>query len=64
MTSASVAVFWRPVEGWFLGLSVSRNGRAPTEFELFADGPHAGTGSYEIGDMVFFSADRKLSSVG
>jgi iron complex outermembrane receptor protein len=54
-TSASVAVFWRPVEGWFLGLSVSRNGRAPTEFELYADGPHAGTGSYEIGDPTLES---------
>lgn len=54
-TSASVAVFWRPVEAWFLGLSVSRNGRAPTEFELFADGPHAGTGSYEIGDPTLDS---------
>ncbi|MDO8297427.1 MAG: TonB-dependent receptor [Caulobacter sp.] len=55
--SASVAVFWRPVEGWFLGLSVSRNGRAPTEFELFADGPHAGTGSYEIGDPTLDSEE-------
>ena len=48
--SASVAVFWRPVSAWFLGLSLAHNSRAPTEFELFADGPHGGTGSYEIGD--------------
>ena len=48
--SASVAVFWRPVSDWFLGLSLAHNTRAPTEFELFADGPHGGTGSYEIGD--------------
>lgn len=48
--SASVAAFWRPSSDWFLGLSLAHNSRAPTEFELFADGPHGGTGSYEIGD--------------
>ena len=30
--------------------AVSRNARAPTESELFADGPHAGTEAFEIGD--------------
>lgn len=34
---------------------MARNGRAPTESELFADGPHAGTGSYEIGDPTLDS---------
>jgi iron complex outermembrane receptor protein len=53
--SASAAVFWRPATDWFLGFSVSRNGRAPTEFELFADGPHAGTGTYEVGDPTLES---------
>ncbi|MDP3175766.1 MAG: TonB-dependent receptor [Phenylobacterium sp.] len=48
--SGSAAAFWRPRPDLFLGLSVARNRRAPTEFELFADGPHAGTGAYEIGD--------------
>ncbi|MDP3658620.1 TonB-dependent receptor [Phenylobacterium sp.] len=48
--SASAAAFWRPRPDLFVGLSVARNRRAPTEFELFADGPHAGTGAYEIGD--------------
>ncbi|MBP7814671.1 MAG: TonB-dependent receptor [Phenylobacterium sp.] len=48
--SVSVSVFWRPASDWFLGLSLAHNARAPTEFELFADGPHGGTGSYEIGD--------------
>jgi len=53
--SASAAVFWRPATDWFVGFSVSRNGRAPTEFELYADGPHAGTGSYEVGDPTLES---------
>lgn len=54
-SSASAAMFWRPAQDWFLGFSVSANSRAPTEFELFADGPHAGTGSYEIGDPTLES---------
>lgn len=53
--SASAAIYWRPATDWFLGFSVSRNGRAPTEFELFADGPHGGTGSYEVGDPTLDS---------
>ena len=48
--SASVGLFYRPNTDWFLGLSLARNGRAPTEAELFADGPHAATRAYEVGD--------------
>jgi iron complex outermembrane receptor protein len=48
--SASVGVFFRPAEAWFIGFSLSRTERAPTEAELFADGPHAATRGYEIGD--------------
>jgi len=48
--SASVGGFLRPAEGWFLGLSASRTSRAPTEEELFADGPHPATRAYESGD--------------
>jgi len=48
--SGSAAVFLRPSAPWFLSLSAAHNERAPTQFELFADGPHAGTGSFEIGD--------------
>ena len=53
--SVSCAIFWRPATDWFVGFSLSRNGRAPTEFELFADGPHGGTGSYELGDPTLGS---------
>jgi iron complex outermembrane recepter protein len=48
--SASIGAFVRPAEGWFLGASLSRTSRAPTESELFADGPHIATRGYEIGD--------------
>ncbi|MFN3857023.1 MAG: TonB-dependent receptor [Caulobacter sp.] len=48
--SASAGVFVRPADPWFLGLSVSRTSRAPTEAELFADGPHVATRGFEVGD--------------
>lgn len=48
--SASAGVFVRPSTPWFLGLSVARNERAPSEVELFAEGAHVATGAFEIGD--------------
>ena len=53
--SASVGVFWKPAEHQFYALSLARNGRAPNEVELYADGPHGGTGTYEIGNPNFKS---------
>ncbi|MDR1789034.1 MAG: TonB-dependent receptor [Opitutaceae bacterium] len=38
--------------GCAVTLSVTRSGRAPSAQELFADGPHAGTGAFEIGDSA------------
>lgn len=48
--SASLGLFVKPTDQQFYALTLSCNGRAPTEFELFADGPHPGTGGYEVGD--------------
>lgn len=48
--SGSIGLFYRPSSDWFVGLSLARNGRAPTEAELFADGPHVATRAYEVGD--------------
>lgn len=48
--SASGGVFWKPVRHLFLGLSIAANGRAPTEAELFANGPHAATRAFEMGE--------------
>jgi iron complex outermembrane receptor protein len=36
--------------GWKFGVNVSRTERAPAAEELFANGPHAGTEAFEIGD--------------
>lgn len=48
--SASLAAFIRPAPGLFVALSLARNERAPSEVELFADGPHIATAAYEKGD--------------
>lgn len=53
--SASAAIFWRPAQGAFLALVAAHNARAPTEFELFADGPHPGAGAFEVGDPTIGS---------
>jgi iron complex outermembrane receptor protein len=49
--SGSVAAFLRPQAGLFLGVSLSRTERAPSETELFADGVHIATDAYETGDI-------------
>jgi iron complex outermembrane receptor protein len=49
--SGSIGAFWRPTTGSFVGLALSRTSRAPTESELFADGPHVATRGFEIGDV-------------
>lgn len=51
--SASGGVFFRPATPLFLGLSLARNERAPSEVELFANGPHVATGAFEVGDPDF-----------
>ncbi|MBC7667764.1 MAG: TonB-dependent receptor [Gemmatimonadaceae bacterium] len=48
--SGSIGLFLKPTDQLFYALTLSRNGRAPTEFELFANGPHPGTGGFEVGD--------------
>lgn len=37
-------------EHLFFGASIARTGRAPTDLELFANGPHPATAQYEVGD--------------
>lgn len=48
--SGSLGGFIRPADGWFFALSGSRTERAPSQEELFADGPHPATRAYERGD--------------
>lgn len=53
--SASLGASYAVAPGMRLGVNVSRSSRAPTPEELFANGPHAGTQAYEIGNPDFGS---------
>ena len=48
--SASLGGQYEFSTGWRAGLTVSRSARAPSIDELFANGPHAASQSFEIGD--------------
>ena len=47
--------------GWKFGINLSRTERAPAAEELFANGPHAGTEAFEIGNPNLKS-ERALSA--
>lgn len=59
--SGSAGAIWRIDEGHSLALSIAHTGRAPNAQELFADGPHAGTAAYEIGDPAL-GVERSLGA--
>ena len=48
--TVSAGANWRLTEGWRATANWSRSERAPTQEELFADGPHVATQAFEIGD--------------
>lgn len=48
--SASVGASYDVAPGWKLGLNLSQAVRAPSAEELFANGPHHGTESFEVGN--------------
>lgn len=47
--SASVGLVWDYQPGYNLGFSASFSQRAPSAAELFSNGPHIGTNTFEIG---------------
>lgn len=49
-TSLSAGLAWRFDSNWHLSLNLDRAQRAPAEEELFANGPHAASATFEIGD--------------
>lgn len=63
--SGSLGAVWTPVDGYAVALTGGYSQRAPTYQELFANGPHVATDSFEIGDADLgveenFSLDLSL----
>lgn len=52
--SAAVGALYSLNEQWSLATNLSHNERAPSYFELFANGPHLATGQYEVGDTDLY----------
>ena len=50
--STNVGFVFAPASGWALSLNGGRAWRAPTLFELFANGPHIGEARFERGDAT------------
>lgn len=48
--SLSAGLGWHLDDHWHLSLNLDRAQRAPAEEELFSDGPHAASATFEIGD--------------
>jgi iron complex outermembrane receptor protein len=57
--SASLGGSYEVMPGWRFGLSAARSMRAPSADELFADGPHGGNASFELGNPDL-SAEKSL----
>lgn len=47
--SGSLGAVWYLAPDWSLGSSLAFTNRLPTAQELFSNGPHGGTGAYEVG---------------
>ncbi len=47
--SGSAGLVFHPVKDWSIATSLAYTERLPTAQELFSNGPHGGTGAYEIG---------------
>jgi iron complex outermembrane receptor protein len=51
--SAALGAVWSFAPGLALAANASHTERAPTYYELYANGPHAATGVYEVGNSAF-----------
>ena len=48
--SGAAGLVWKPGEEWSLGATLSYSSRVPTAEELYSNGPHIATASFELGD--------------
>ncbi len=50
LVSASLGIHKHLESGWFFGSSLAYSERAPSDVELYADGPHLATQQFEVGN--------------
>jgi iron complex outermembrane receptor protein len=62
--SLSAGAMWRFNDVWRVTANLDRAERAPVEEELFADGPHAATASFEIGNSDLDKERATQAEVG
>ncbi|MCC2617270.1 TonB-dependent receptor [Aestuariibacter halophilus] len=55
--SLSAGVVWQASENQSFAINLARSERAPSAAELFANGPHIGTNTYEVGAFFEVEAD-------
>lgn len=60
----SIGALWNIDEHWRVSANLDRAERAPAEEELYADGPHAATGSYEVGNADFDEERANQAEIG
>ncbi len=62
--SLSAGAIWRFDESLHLSFNLDRADRAPAEEELFANGPHVATASFEIGDPDLSEETANQAEIG
>jgi outer membrane receptor protein involved in Fe transport len=53
-----------PTAAWAVSVNLGRAWRAPTLFELFANGPHIGEARYELGDSTLDPESNRAIDLG
>jgi iron complex outermembrane receptor protein len=61
--SGALGAVWSFTPGLTLAVNGAYTERAPTYYELFANGPHAATGVYEVGNAAFAREKSKALDV-
>ena len=64
LTSLSAGGRWEFADAWHLSINLDRAQRAPAEEELFANGPHIATQTFEIGDPDLVKETSKQVELG
>ena len=64
LISLSAGARWEFTDQWHLSLNLDRAQRAPAEEELFANGPHVATATFEIGNPLLAKETSKQVELG